>query len=79
MERGGRGRGGADSDGEGEGVLVMEEEKEVGVVAYHVYSSYWRAVGLVLTPTILLAILLMQGMSLLINCAIHAGMPTLIF
>ena len=41
--------------------LVKEEEKEVGVVALSVYKSYWLAVGLILTPMILLSLFLMQG------------------
>ena len=42
-------------------VLVKEEEKEVGVVAFSVFLAYWSAVGLFLAPTILFALLLMQG------------------
>ncbi len=42
-------------------VLVKEEEKEVGVVAFSVYRSYWVAVGMVLTPIILLSLFFMQG------------------
>ena len=42
-------------------VLVKEEEKEVGVVAFSVYRSYWVAVGVLLTPIILLSLFLMQG------------------
>ena len=42
-------------------VLVKEEEKEVGVVAFSVYRSYWFAVGSLLTPLILLSLFLMQG------------------
>ena len=42
-------------------VLVKEEEKEVGVVSFSVYLAYWSAVGLFLAPTILFALLLMQG------------------
>ena len=42
-------------------VLVKEEEKEVGVVAFSVYKSYWLAVGTLLTPIILLSLFLMQG------------------
>ena len=42
-------------------VLVKEEEKEVGVVAFSVYRSYWVAVGVLLTPVILLSLFLMQG------------------
>ena len=44
-------------------VLVKEEEKEVGVVAFSVYRSYWVAVGMLLTPIILLSLFLMQGMN----------------
>ena len=43
-------------------VLVKEEEKEVGVVAFSVYRSYWVAVGMILTPIILLSLFFMQGM-----------------
>ena len=46
------------SDGE----LVKEEEKDVGVVAFSVYQSYWFAVGSILAPLILLSLFLMQGM-----------------
>ena len=42
-------------------VLVKEEEKEVGVVQFSVYRAYWSAVGRLLAPAILLALLLMQG------------------
>lgn len=42
-------------------MLVKEEEKEVGVVALSVYWAYWSAVGLLLAPAILLALLLMQS------------------
>ena len=42
-------------------VLVKEEEKEVGVVAFSVYRSYCMAVGVLLTPIILLSLFLMQG------------------
>ena len=42
-------------------VLVKEEEKEVGVVAFSVYRSYWFAVGSLLSPLILLSLFLMQG------------------
>jgi len=45
------------SDGE----LVKEEEKDVGVVAFSVYQSYWFAVGSFLAPLILLSLFLMQG------------------
>ena len=44
-----------------EAVLVKEEEKAVGVVSISVYCSYCSAVGVVLAPLILLALLLMQG------------------
>ena len=46
---------------EASNVLVKEEEKEVGVVAFSVYKSYWLAVGAFLTPLILLSLFLMQG------------------
>ena len=45
-------------------VLVKEEEKEVGVVKFSVYRAYWSSVGHLLAPTILLALLFMQGRSL---------------
>ena len=44
-----------------DGGLVKEEEKDVGVVAFSVYRSYWYAVGTFLAPLILLSLLLMQG------------------
>ena len=44
-------------------VLVKEEEKEVGVVKFSVYRAYWSSVGHLLAPTILLALLFMQGQS----------------
>ena len=44
-----------------EAALVEEEEQDTGVVKGHVYSTYWRAVGLCLAPTVLLSLLLMQG------------------
>ena len=44
-----------------EAVLVKEEEKEEGVVSFSVYFAYWSAVGHVLAPLVLLALLLMQG------------------
>lgn len=49
-----------------EHALVQEEEKEVGVVAVSIYLAYCAAVGTVLTPAILVALLLMQGMYVLI-------------
>ena len=47
-----------------DGSLVKEEEKDVGVVAFGVYRSYWYAVGTFLAPLILLSLFLMQGMCL---------------
>ena len=44
-----------------DGSLVKEEEKDVGVVAFSVYRSYWYAVGVFLAPLILLSLFLMQG------------------
>ena len=38
-----------------------EEERERGVVRAGVYTSYWRAVGVCLSPAVLLAVLLMQA------------------
>ena len=42
--------------------LVEEEEKDTGVVKLHVYNAYWKAVGSCLSPLVLLALLLMQGL-----------------
>ena len=47
-----------------DGSLVKEEEKDVGVVAFSVYRSYWYAVGTILAPLILLSLFLMQGICL---------------
>ncbi len=44
-----------------QGKLVEEEVKDVGVVKLHVYKAYWRAVGNVLAPSVLIALFLMQG------------------
>lgn len=44
-----------------EGKLVEKEEKETGVVKLTVYSAYWKAVGICLSPIILLVLFLMQG------------------
>lgn len=41
--------------------LVEEEAKDVGVVKYDVYRSYWRAAGVCLTFSIFLSLFLMQG------------------
>ena len=41
--------------------LVEEEEKDVGVVKYDVYRSYWRAAGVCLTFSIFLSLFFMQG------------------
>ncbi|XP_028396229.1 LOW QUALITY PROTEIN: multidrug resistance-associated protein 7-like [Dendronephthya gigantea] len=41
--------------------LVEEEEKDVGVVKYDVYRSYWQAAGVCLTISILLSLFLMQA------------------
>ena len=41
--------------------LVEEEEKDVGVVKYDVYRSYWQAAGVCLTFSIFLSLFLMQG------------------
>ncbi|XP_072032229.1 ATP-binding cassette sub-family C member 10-like [Amphiura filiformis] len=49
------------TDKKNNGKLVKEEEKDVGVVKYHVYKSYWRAVGNVLAPSVLVALFLMQA------------------
>ena len=37
-----------------------EERRETGRVKLGVYKAYWRAVGLLLSPTILLSLLAMQ-------------------
>lgn len=44
-----------------DGKLIEEEERGVGVVALHVYATYWRAVGGGLAVAVLAALLLMQG------------------
>ena len=44
-----------------EETLVKEEEKEEGVVAFHVYWSYWMSVGSVLALAIFIFLFLMQG------------------
>ncbi|XP_041353425.1 ATP-binding cassette sub-family C member 10-like [Gigantopelta aegis] len=41
--------------------LVEEERKEKGVVNLHVYKSYWKAIGMCLSPLILLALFFMQA------------------
>ena len=43
------------------GGLMEEEEKAEGVVKLTIYSTYWKAVGACLAPSVLLALLLMQG------------------
>jgi hypothetical protein len=50
----------------GQGTTMEQEEKEKGVVKLAIYSIYWRAVGVCLSPLILLSLLLMQGM-----CALY--------
>ena len=52
-----------DNDGEKKdsGVLVKEEEREEGVVKFSVYRMYWKSIGMVLAPLILISLLLMQG------------------
>eukprot|EP00117_Sycon_ciliatum_P032486 scpid8147/ scgid4352/ Multidrug resistance-associated protein 7; ATP-binding cassette sub-family C member 10 len=42
-------------------VLVEEERREKGVVSTSVYKSYWKAVGNVLAPAVLLSLFLMQA------------------
>ena len=44
-----------------DGKLVKEEEQEEGVVKFHVYKAYWKAVGNILAPSVLIALFLMQG------------------
>lgn len=46
------------------GCLVEEEERETGVVKLDVYKVYWKAVGVCLAPSVLMALFLMQGLSL---------------
>ncbi|XP_069464906.1 LOW QUALITY PROTEIN: ATP-binding cassette sub-family C member 10 [Ambystoma mexicanum] len=41
--------------------LAAEEEKKEGAVAFLVYASYWKAVGSVLSASVLLALLFMQA------------------
>ena len=53
-----------------ESSLVEEEEKETGVVKLEVYKSYWRAVGGCLAPSVLIALFLMQGKTMLTNLSI---------
>ena len=43
---------------------VEEEQRETGTVKFHVYKTYWRAVGCLLSPTILLSLLAMQVIGL---------------
>ena len=50
-----------------ESSLVEEEEKETGVVKLEVYKSYWRAVGGCLAPSVLIALFLMQGKTMLMK------------
>ncbi|XP_013401317.1 multidrug resistance-associated protein 7 [Lingula anatina] len=44
-----------------DGALVQEEEKDTGIVKFHVYQAYWKAVGHCLAPLILISLFLMQG------------------
>lgn len=41
--------------------LVEKEEMEEGVVKFHVYKTYWRAIGTILPVIVLFFCLLMQG------------------
>nr|XP_042909398.1 ABC transporter C family member 13 [Parasteatoda tepidariorum] len=41
--------------------LVQDEEKMEGVISFHVYKSYWKAVGPVLSVIVLLFCFLMQA------------------
>ena len=41
-----------------------EEQRETGTVKFQVYKTYWRAVGSLLSPTILLSLLAMQVIEL---------------
>lgn len=53
--------------------LVEEEEKDVGVVKYDVYRSYWRAAGTCLTVSILLSLFLMQGKLVVFELHVQPG------
>ncbi|XP_030627919.1 multidrug resistance-associated protein 7 [Chanos chanos] len=46
---------------EDKSTAMGEEQKQVGSIAWTVYSSYWRAIGGVLAFSILLALFLMQA------------------
>ena len=50
-----------DMEEEQETSLMEEEEKETGVVKLAVYKEYWRAVGMCLSPLVLVSLFLMQG------------------
>ncbi len=41
---------------------MEEEERKKGVVSFGVYKSYWKAVGHVLSASIMVFLLFMQGM-----------------
>ena len=60
-----------------ESSLVEEEEKETGVVKLEVYKSYWRAVGGCLAPSVLIALFLMQGTTMLMK--FFNSLPTVKF
>lgn len=42
--------------------LLGAEQKRVGVLAWGVYKTYWFAVGRILAASILMSLLLMQGL-----------------
>ena len=45
---------------ERETAILQEEERSEGTVKLDVYSAYWKAVGVYVTPVILASLLLMQ-------------------
>lgn len=42
---------------------IGEEQKQMGGLAWTVYKSYWKAVGGCMAVSVLLSLLLMQGMN----------------
>lgn len=48
--------------GDGDPDLTGAEQKQVGGLAWRVYQTYWVAVGGVLAASILMSLLLMQGL-----------------
>ena len=41
--------------------LIEEEEKEEGGVSFAVYKSYWKAIGTIVAPCVVLSCFIMQG------------------